>query len=199
MEWMEDLEQDALSRHIPVMQREGLEYMINVLNERKAEKVLEIGSAIGYSAMMMCKNVPGLTVETIERDDAAYAEAIDNLKTYGYEDRVIIHHADALIIDNAELREGPYDLLFIDAAKAQYRKFFEKYMPLVKDDGCVIVDNLDFHGMVDDIEHIQRRQTRQLVKKIKMFRDWILNNDDYNATYIPAGDGLCLITRKEKS
>ncbi|MDD6423654.1 MAG: U32 family peptidase, partial [Intestinibaculum porci] len=93
------------------------------------------------------------------------------------------------------LKGAPYDVLFIDAAKAQYRKFFEKYIDLVKDDGVVIVDNLDFHGMLEHPETIGNRNTKALVRKIERFRKWIVENDDYHVDYIPVGDGLCTITK----
>ena len=86
--------------------------------------------------------------------------------------------------------------MFIDAAKAQYQKFFEKYMPLVKEKGICIVDNLDFHGMIFDIDHIKNRNTKQLVKKIKRFKDWIFNHEEYQVTYYGVGDGICVIKRK---
>ena len=85
---------------------------------------------------------------------------------------------------------------FIDAAKAQYQKFFEKYIGLIKEDGVCIVDNLDFHGMIFDIENIKNRNTKQLVKKIKRFKDWIFNNDEYDVTYYHVGDGICVIRKR---
>ena len=89
------------------------------------------------------------------------------------------------------------DCLFIDAAKAQYQKFFEKYVSFVKKNGIIIVDNLDFHGMIFDIDHIKNRNTKQLVKKIKRFKDWIFNHNDYDVDYYPIGDGICVIRRKD--
>ncbi|MCD7840348.1 MAG: O-methyltransferase [Erysipelotrichaceae bacterium] len=193
-----DIEIDALKRNIPIMQKEGLTFMIDKLNERHATSCLEIGSAIGYSAMMMCLNVKDLKVDTIEINQDKYNEAINNINQYQLNNRISIHLADALTFDIHQLSYQPYDCLFIDAAKAQYQKFFEKYIELVKDDGIVIVDNLDFHGMIDDIDHIKNRNTKQLVKKIKRFRDWIFNHEDYDVTYYHVGDGICIITRKEK-
>lgn len=196
---LEELEQDAYRRHIPIMQKEGLNFMISQLCQRKATSCLEIGAAIGYSAMMMAVHVDGLKVETIERDEERYLEALCHIQQHHLGNQIIIHHDDALTFDVSKLSIQSFDCLFIDAAKAQYQKFFEKYIPFVKKDGIVIVDNLDFHGMVFDIEHIQNRQTRQLVKKIKRFKEWIFQQEDYQVEYYPIGDGICLIQRKEKS
>ena len=133
MKYFDEIEKSARERNIPVMEKEGLEFLIQTFNEHQCHRCLEIGSAIGYSAMMMVSNI------------------------------------DALTFDINDLKYQEFDCLFIDAAKAQYQKFFEKYMPLVQKNGICIVDNLDFHGMIFDIDHIKNRNTKQLVKKIKRF------------------------------
>ncbi len=196
MKSFEQIEKEALERNIPVMQKEGIDFLIETLNGIKAKSLLEIGSAIGYSAMMMVSHVEDLRVETIELNKDRYDEAVANISERLLESRITIYHDDALEFDVNTLSHYPYDCLFIDAAKAQYQKFFEKYIPFVKEDGIVIVDNLDFHGMIFDIEHIKNRNTKQLVKKIKRFKDWIFNHDDYEVDYYQVGDGICIIKRK---
>ena len=175
MKYFDEIEKSARERNIPVMEKEG---------------------AIGYSAMMMVSNIDDFVVETIELDDARYLEAIQNIKEQQLEDQIEIHHDDALTFDINDLKYQEFDCLFIDAAKAQYQKFFEKYMPLVQKNGICIVDNLDFHGMIFDIDHIKNRNTKQLVKKIKRFKDWIFNHEEYQVTYYGVGDGICVIKRK---
>lgn len=194
----DELEQDALKRNIPVMQKEGILFLISKLNEMQASSCLEIGSAIGYSSMMMVTHVEGLKVDTIELNDERYNEAITHIQERHLENYISIFHDDALTFDTNDLVYAPYDCLFIDAAKAQYQKFFEKYVPFVKEKGIIIVDNLDFHGMIFDIDHIKNRNTKQLVKKIKRFKDWIFNHDDYDVEYYQIGDGICVIKRKEQ-
>lgn len=198
MKTFEELEKDALERNIPVMQKEGILFLISKLNELHATSCLEIGSAIGYSSMMMVTHVEELHIDTIELNDERYQEAVLNIKERQLEDRISIFHDDALTFDETKLNYAPYDCLFIDAAKAQYQKFFEKYVSYVKEDGIIIVDNLDFHGMIFDIDHIKNRNTKQLVKKIKRFKDWIFNHDDYDVEYYPVGDGICVVKRKDK-
>ncbi len=193
------IELEALKRNIPVMQKEGLDFMIGLLNEEKAATLLEIGSAIGYSAMRLVTNVDQMIVETIELDDERYQEAKENIEKYKLQDRIHLHHDNALTFDESRLVLKSFDALFIDAAKAQYQRFFEKYIPYIKEGGIVIVDNLDFHGMVDHIEEIRSRNTRQLVKKIKRFRDWIFNHELYDAHYYPVGDGIVVVRRKENA
>lgn len=196
MKSFEQIEKEALARNIPVMQKEGIDFLIEQLNNIQAKSLLEIGSAIGYSAMMMVSHVEGLKVETIELNDDRYNEAVNNIKERQLESVITIYHDDALEFDISRLNNHPYDCLFIDAAKAQYQKFFEKYVPFVKEDGIIIVDNLDFHGMIFDIDNIRNRNTKQLVKKIKRFKDWIFDHDDYEVDYYQVGDGICIIKRK---
>lgn len=198
MRTFDEIEKDALSRNIPVMQKEGILFLISKLKEVNALSCLEIGSAIGYSSMMMVSHVEGLKIDTIELNEERYNEACCNIKERQLEDRISIFHDDALTFDEEKLKYQPYDVLFIDAAKAQYQKFFEKYVPYVKHDGLIIVDNLDFHGMIFDIDHIKNRNTKQLVKKIKRFKDWIFNHEDFDVEYYNVGDGICIIQRRDK-
>lgn len=193
---LEKLREKAIVDNIPIMQTEGLTFMCDKLNECQASSVLEIGSAIGYSAIYMASHVEGLKIDTIERDEVRHLQAKQNVSDFNLNDRITLHFADALEFDESLLKHAPYDLLFIDAAKAQYQKFFEKYVGYVKDDGMILVDNLDFHGMIFDIERINNRNTKQLVKKIKRFKEWILNNENYESEYYPVGDGIVLIRKK---
>lgn len=196
MKYFDEIEGSARKRNIPVMEKEGIEFLINIFKENNCKSCLEIGSAIGYSAMMMVSNIDDFVVETIELDKERYDEAVININNNNLNDRIIIHHDDALEFSVDNLHYQQFDCLFIDAAKAQYQKFFEKYMPYVKDNGICIVDNLDFHGMIFDIDNIKNRNTKQLVKKIKRFKDWIFNHDEYIVTYYGVGDGICVIKRK---
>ena len=195
MIYLEEIEKKALEDQVPIMQKEGLAFLINEINEKGAKRVLEIGSAVGYSAAMLALNCD-VEVETLEIDEARYLEACANIAALNLEDKITIHHHDALDFDLADLKLHSFDCLFIDAAKAQYQKFFEKYMTVVKPGGFCVVDNLDFHGMVFAIDEIKNRNTRQLVKKIKRFKDWILNHDEYDVEYHQIGDGICVIRRK---
>lgn len=196
MKYYNEIEKNALDRNIPVMQKEGLEFLIQTFKKNNCHYCLEIGSAIGYSAMMMVSNIDDFYVETIELNEERYNEALDNINNNQLNDKINIYLDDALTFDISHLQVKQFDCLFIDAAKAQYQKFFEKYMPLVKENGICIVDNLDFHGMVFDIDHIKNRNTKQLVKKIKRFKDWIFNHDKYDVQYYHVGDGICIIKRK---
>ena len=191
-----ELKNKALEDQIPIMQEEGLAFMVELLQECQASSVLEIGSAVGYSAIYMSSHVQSVKIDTIERDDFRAKQAKQNIEAFQLDKRIELHLEDALELEETVLKYAPYVCIFIYAAKAQYQKFFEKYIHLLKADGFVIVDNLDFHGMVFDIEHIQNRNTRALVRKIKRFKDWILNNGDYESEYVHKGDGIVVIRKR---
>ena len=154
--------------NIPIMVDEGMNYLLNYIVQHHVKKVLEIGTAIGYSAICMCSVDPELTVTTIERDEKRYLEALKNIKKAGLEDRIEILYQDALEVQ----LEDMYDLLFIDAAKAQNRKFFERFEGNLSSQGAVITDNMSFHGLVNqDEDQIESRNVRQLVRKVKDYKE----------------------------
>ena len=197
MKYFDEIEKSARERNIPVMEKEGLEFLIQTFNEHQCHRCLEIGSAIGYSAMMMVSNIDDFVVETIELDDARYLEAIQNIKEQQLEDQIEIHHDDALTFDINDLKYQEFDCLFIDAAKAQYQKFFEKYEPLLKEDGMIISDNLIFHGHIFDNNQKQSRNLKQLVRKINRYNDWLANHPNYDTLLLPIGDGVAISLKKK--
>ena len=191
-----ELEEYALVKDVPIMQKEGIEYLIDELNKRNAESVLEIGSAIGYSSLMMATHVKGLHVDTIERDDTRYQEAVVNIKDFHQEDNITIYHEDALEFDDTLLNHAPYDCLFIDAAKAQYRRFFDKYCIHLNENGIIVSDNMNFHGLVEHPELSRNRNTRQLVRKIHDYHTYLAELSNYETAFYDYGDGVAITRRK---
>ena len=134
----------AKENNVPIMLDDGIEFLTKYIVENKINTVLEIGTAIGYSAIMMALANPNLTVTTIERDEKRYLEALKNIKKLNLENRITLIFNDALDVNI----EGKYDLIFIDAAKAQSIKFFEKFERNLNPGGVIVTDNLEFHGLV---------------------------------------------------
>ena len=140
----------AEENDVPIMQNEGIAFLIMLLKVKKPLRILEIGSAIGFSSSMMALNSEA-KIDTIERDSKMIAECKKNHLELNLLERINLIEGDAL--DTLEIvKDNKYDLIFIDAAKAQYRRFFEKYSPLLNDKGIIVSDNLLFHGLVEQEE-----------------------------------------------
>ena len=185
---IEDLKTYAKLNHVPIMQDGGIEFMVNYIKEHNVKSVLEIGSAIGYSAIRFAGVNKDVLVTTIERDDNMYNEAIKNIKNFNLDNQINIIHGDALdtIINNK------FDLIFIDAAKSQYIKFFEKYKVNLNNNGSIITDNLSFHGLVEDDSSITNRNTKQLVKKIRKYIEFLKENSEFETEFLNIGDGISI-------
>ena len=182
----------AKKNNVPIMSDSGIKYLIDFIRENNIKKILEIGTAIGYSAIMMCSVDSSITVTTIERDEKRYLEAIKNIKRMNMEDRIDLIYKDAFDVNLSD----KFDLIFIDAAKAQNTRFFEKFESNLNNGGIIITDNMNFHGLVlQDEEKIESRNLRQLVRKIKSYKVFLEKNDKYNTTFIDVGDGIA-ISRK---
>lgn len=180
------LEDYAKENNIPIMMKDGIEFLCNYLKENNYKTVLEIGTAIGYSAIKMCLADDEIKVVSIERDKERYDLAIQNIKKFGMEDRINVILDDAF---NVQI-EDKFDLIFIDAAKSQYIKFFEKFKVNLNDNGTILSDNLDFHGLVNSNEKIESRNVRGLVRKINEYIEFLKNNKEFNTKFISIGDGI---------
>lgn len=193
MDNIEAIKGYAQQNNVPIIEDEGLAFLIEIIKQNQVRDILEIGSAIGYSSIMMALVDDNIHVDTIERDDERYKEAVNNINDMHLNNRIKIYHDDALTFDQS-LLEHRYDLLFIDAAKAQYQKFFDKYESLLKANGIVVIDNVNFHGFVDE-KVAPSKNTRQLAQKIKRFRDWLWEQEDYEVSKHDVGDGI-MVARK---
>ncbi|MDW0109020.1 O-methyltransferase [Sporosarcina aquimarina] len=190
-----EMEQDAKENFVPIMERSGIDTFIGLLKIQQPDTLLEIGSAIGYSAIRIAKSFPELHISTIERDEVRHAKAVDYIQRAHLEGRISLFKEDALTLNTDLLPESLYDALFIDAAKGQYKRFFEKYAALVKPGGIIYCDNMFMHGMVFVEEQEVPKRNRTMIRNLKAFTEWIMANPEYETSLLPVGDGI-LIARK---
>ena len=183
----------ANANKIPIMQNEGIDFLTTFIIKHQIKNVLEIGTAIGYSAIMMALCSPNLKITTIERDEQRYLEAVKNIKKFNLEKRITLIFNDAL---NVKIDEK-FDLVFIDAAKAQNIRFFELFERNLLDNGYIITDNMYFHGLVHkNIKEISSRSLRGIVRKINDYIVFLKNNDKYTTTIYDIGDGIAVSEKK---
>ncbi|QKS70801.1 O-methyltransferase [Paenalkalicoccus suaedae] len=191
------MEEYALENNVPIMDVEGMHVLLELLKLQKPSRILEVGTAIGYSGIRMLKACHGASLVSIERDEERVRLAKENILKAKLEDRFTIIEGDALEVFSQVANHSPYDVLFIDAAKGQYEKFFQLYEPLVAEDGVILSDNTLFRGYVANEVEPESRRMRSMAKKLAEYNASLMNHDRFSSMLLPVGDGL-LVTRKEK-
>lgn len=192
---IKEMYQYAHENNIPIMQEDGLEFLTNYIKENNVKNILEIGTAIAYSTCRMALLDKAISITTIERDKERYEEAKKNVASLKLEKQINLICGDAETIELA----GSYDLIFIDAAKAQNEKFFEKFKQNLTSSGTIITDNLNFHGLVaQDEKTIESRNVRGIVRKIKSYINFLKENTSFTTTFYDIGDGISVSIPKER-
>lgn len=182
----------ARLENIPIMQDDGIEFLTTFIIKNQVKTVLEIGTAIGYSAIKMALSSPNLKIVSIERDEKRYLEAVKNIKKMQLEDRITLIFKDALDVK----LEDKFDLIFIDAAKSQSIHFFEQFERNLNDRGYIVTDNLNFHGYVfKKEEEIKSKNLRALVRKIKDYHKYLEENTKFKTEFYDIGDGISVSYR----
>lgn len=184
------MEEYAKENNVPIIEKKSIVYIMKYIKEHNVEAILEIGSAIGYSAILMASSNSKAQVTTIERDEARYMECLKNVKKCGMEKRINVVYQDALELNLSE--ELKYDLIFIDAAKGQYIKFFEKYKNFLKPGGVIITDNIKFHYYVGKSNMLDKGNLKSLVEKIESYIEFLKNNPEFDTKFLNIGDGLSI-------
>lgn len=186
-----EMEEYAKLHHVPIMEPEGITFLLNYMKECHIKSVLEVGTAIGYSAIRMCLISSDVTVTTIERDQERYEQALQNIEKFGLQNRITVLFQDAL---DVELKDS-FDMIFIDAAKSQYIKFFKKFEKNLNKNGMIISDNLNFHGLTKAEESSLSRNVRGMVRKLNQYICFLKNNKQYKTTIYNVGDGVGISVR----
>lgn len=194
VEELEKIKEYAKINNVPIMQEDGIDFLTAFIKENKIEKVLEIGTAIAYSAIKIALVDPSIKITTIERDEEKYLEALKNIKNMNLEKQITLILNDA---SNVNLNEK-FDLIFIDAAKAQNKKFFIKFAINLKKDGYIITDNINFHGLVQkELEEIESKNLRGLIRKIKGYINFLKENEEFTTKFYEIGDGITISKRND--
>ncbi|MBM7701426.1 O-methyltransferase [Metabacillus iocasae] len=196
-ELIEEMEHYAQEHGVPIMELIGIETLLQLLRLYNPERILEIGTAIGYSAIRMVTALPDTKVVTVERDEERYEKALHFIERANKANQIHTLFGDAFDLHEQIVAEGPYDTVFIDAAKGQYQRFFELYVPLLKEGGVIISDNVLFKGYVaQDVEEIKTRGARSLTRKLQAYNEWLMNHPGFYTTILPIGDGIAISIKR---
>lgn len=193
---IEALREYAVNHQVPIVDRNILEMIKQIIRINHTTRILEIGTAIGYSAMQFASVSDDIQVTTIERNSEMIHQAKSNISNNHYSHRIRLIEGDALEQFD-KIKDQTFDMLFIDAAKAQSKKFFELYTPLLREGGIVITDNVLYHGFVSDIDIVRSRNVRQMVKKVQQFNEWLMQQDGYTTNFLNMDDGLAISIKGE--
>ncbi|MDT0697948.1 O-methyltransferase [Staphylococcus chromogenes] len=181
----------AEEHQVPIIDQLSLDLILQLIRLKKTKNILEIGSAIGYSSMHFASIDPSIHVTTIERNEEMIQLARENFNQFGYESQIRLIEQDALQAYHA-VNDRQYDMIFIDAAKAQSQKFFELYQDLLPEGGVIITDNVLYHGFVANIDIVKSRNVKQMVKKVKKFNEWLVRQNHFSTNFINMDDGLAI-------
>ncbi|MFS0751356.1 O-methyltransferase [Oceanobacillus sp. 1P07AA] len=197
-EWAEQLELVAEENNIPIMDKTSMHFVQVLLQIHQPKRILEVGTAIGYSALRMEENAHQASIVTIEKDETRYNDAIENISKLNKNDCIKVIHGDALQ-EMIQLKENheKFDTVFIDAAKGQYGRFLELADSMVKNGGLIITDNVLFRGFVATPEETPKR-FRSMVKKLRDYNEKLMNHSHYQTSILPIGDGVAISYKKEE-
>lgn len=190
---LQKIKQKALEEHIPIIMDDTLEVVDKILRELKPKKILEIGTAVGYSAMCFSEylNENGM-IDTIERDEERIKEAKENIVKVGVEEKINILEGDAVEI--LPTLQGTYDMIFIDAAKGKYPFFLKEALRMLSENGIILADNILYKGYV--MSDYNKHKQRTAVRNLREYIHEVTNNPNLETEILEVGDGLAITKRR---
>lgn len=188
-----EIHDQARKEHVPIMLDDGMSFLLSYIRDHEGIRdILEVGTAVGYSAINMAGIRWDMHIDTLEVDPVMAEKAKHNIALEGLSDRIHVYCTDASVFETNKI----YDLIFIDAAKSQYRRYTEHFFKNSRKGTVFIYDNLNFHGMVDDESLTNNRSTKQMMHKIHKFRDHLLSDQRFRTEFhSDTGDGIAVAVR----
>ncbi len=193
IEELEKIKQKALQEHIPIIMDDTLEVVADILSQIKPKKILEIGTAVGYSAMCFSKYLQeDGWIDTIEREKERIEEAKENIQRVGVKDRIHIWEGDAVEI--LPTMQENYDMVFIDAEKGKYPFFLKEALRMLAPQGVILADNVLYKGYV--MGDYNKHKQRTAVRNLREYISEVTQNPDLETKILEVGDGLAISKRK---
>ena len=194
-EIIETIEQEALDTFVPIIRKETQSFLKVLLMMKKPLRILEVGTAVGFSAILMAKYMSECGhITTIENYEKRIPIARENFKRAGYEEKITLIQGDALEVMK-EL-EGPFDLIFMDAAKGQYIHYLPEALRLLDKDGILMSDNVLQDGDIIESRFAVERRNRTIHSRMREYLYELKHHEQLQTTIIPLGDGVALSIKK---
>jgi predicted O-methyltransferase YrrM len=200
---LQRLREIADQHNVPIILRDAETFILNLIRMKKPRRILEIGSAIGYSAICFAHAAPDADIISLEHSEKMYQYAVTNVEKFGLSNRIHIKYGDAL----ESLRElaesitntdaGGFDLVFIDAAKSYYRKFWDACLPLCRKEAVVLSDNVLLQARTASDEYITDRRQKTSVRHMRAYLDYITKTTSADTAVIAVGDGIAVSVIRE--
>lgn len=196
------LRTDAEKHHVPIIVRETEAFFLNLARMKRPRRILEIGTAVGYSAICFAAVLPETEIVSLEHSEKMYRAALANIERCGLSGRIRIKHGDAVEIlkemrnSMADADSEGFDLVFIDAAKSYYKKFWDSCIPLCRKDAVILSDNVLLKARTASDEYITERRQKTSVKRMREFIRYISNLDYAETAVLPLGDGVAVSVLK---
>lgn len=189
MRTLKQFEIECLQHNYPIMRQDVLDFIVSSIADKSS--ILEIGSCVGYSAIYLASHKQ-VSIDSIERDMERHLVAKEHVVEYKLTAHINMIYDDALSFEPNKC----YDYLIFDAAKGQNEAFLNRFLPFLKTNGKIFIDNVDFHGYKENIDHlIGRKNLKSMMKKLSEFEKNLSQRDDVAAQYFPLGDGLLVLTK----
>ena len=190
MDELKKIHDRARKEDVPIMLDDGMDFLLEYIRKHEEIRdILEIGTAVGYSSIRMAMIRWDMKIDTLEVSPEMAEQAIRNIREEGLSDRITVHLMDGACFETDRI----YDLIFVDAAKSQYRRYLEHFLKNTEKGSVFIFDNLNFHGLVDNETLTHNRGTLQMMHKIRKFREHLLKDERFDTTfYGDVGDGIAV-------
>lgn len=196
-EELTDFRLKAEAENVPIILKETESFLNTFLAIIKPTKILEVGTAVGYSASFFAETTEAL-IYTIEKDEETYNKAKLNIENLGYKDKIFNYVGDGTEVIKSLENEGirDFDLVFIDAAKSHYKDFLNAALPLCSKNAIIIADNVLFRARVASDEYDEKGRHKTNIRKLREFNEYINDKERFNTTIIAVGDGLSITVLK---
>lgn len=192
---IEAIEQEALRDRVPIIRKEMQSFLKILLMIKRPMRILEVGTAVGFSSILMSEYMPeGGHITTIENYDKRIPIARANFKRAGKEEQIDLIEGDALEVMHG--LEGPYDLIFVDAAKGQYINYLPEVMRLLGTDGVLVSDNVLQEGDIIESRFAVERRNRTIHSRMREYLYELKHHDQLQTSIIPLGDGVALSVKR---